>query len=95
MFKFKKLVPTVAGALAAFEKVRADLKAVKEHHDAEAAKHESAIHAASNKAAEIIAAAEAAATTAINKAHQLRVDAEDEARAAVQALYRIESFLGQ
>jgi hypothetical protein len=98
---FKKSVPTVAAALAAFQKPLADLRAVKEHHDAEAAKQSAAIvkaTAATDKAVEAakqaVVKAEEAAQNAINKALQLREAAEAEARAAVQSIARFEALLG-
>jgi hypothetical protein len=97
---FKK-VPTVAAALAAFEKPLRDLRAVKEHHDAEAAKQDAAIvraNEAANKAVEAAKQAaikaEQVAADAINKALALREAAEAEARAAVQSIARFENLLG-
>jgi hypothetical protein len=47
---FKKAIPTTAAALAGFAKVRADLQAVKDHHDAEE-KRQLDIASAANTAA--------------------------------------------
>lgn len=92
--KLFKKVPTVAAALAGFEKVRAELRAVKEHHDAEAAKHESLVTKVQEEAAEVIRRTEEAAAAAVAKAEALKGAAEREARDAVQALARFEAILG-
>lgn len=102
---FKKAIPTVAGALQGFHKAIADLKAVKEHHDAEAAKHDSIIDKAKQEAESAVAAAKAyalkveasvraAESATVAKAEALIAAAESEAREAAKAIARVESFLG-
>jgi uncharacterized protein YccT (UPF0319 family) len=102
---FKKAVPTVAGALEGFHKAIADLKVVKEHHDAEAAKHDSIIDRSKQEAESIIAkvrayaakieaAARSTEAATVTKAEALKLAAEAEARAAVQAIARVEQFIG-
>lgn len=103
---FKKIsVPTVAAALQGFHKAIADLKAVKEHHDAEAGKQEAALAKAQDGLVSTITRAEAEyhsvvaraldlRDTLVTKADELREAAEAEARAAAVAIARVEQFIG-
>lgn len=94
MFNFKKVVPTVEAALAGFHKAIADLKAVKEHHDAAAAKHEEAIHTTAKKADEAIAKLKASAQNTITRVQELKDAAEKEAILAARAIAKVEAFVG-
>lgn len=102
---FKKAIPTVAGALQGFHKAIADLKAVKEHHDAEAAKHggiiakmtheaEALVAQAKEYAAKVESRVRAKEAEVVAESQALIAAAEAEARAAVTAIAKVESFLG-
>lgn len=93
LFPSTPATPTVAGALATFSKLLADLKTVKEHHDAEEEKHAQAAVKAHQDCERIIIEANAAAEAAIRASNAASNAAADEARRAATAIAKIEQFV--
>lgn len=92
-YKISPAKPTVASALAGFQKIKNDLAKVKAHHDAEAVKHAQVIEATKAEYDRKVQAAQAEYARKVDGAGIAALAAEAEAARAARALVKVEDFL--